>query len=248
MSDASAHYSNLRHPNKNVRLDAAMALGTAADAESVQALTMHLADETDFFVRETIVWALVRIGPPAVDPTIGLLAHADAATRTQAAHALSKLDDGRAVPALLEALGDADESVVQKSVYALGVLGDISALPALLKLLDRETTTLRNATHDALVAFGAAAQPALTARLAEMSCSTNARVAIVEIVAAIGGESAISSLSTALRDADWQVRFAAVNALSSARIPDLASWLTPLAGDEHAHVRALATRVLARRR
>lgn len=247
MPNTSALISRLHHLDKNVRLDAAMALGTTADADAVSALAAQLVSEPDFFVREALVWALVRIGAPAVDPMIALLAHPDAPIRTQAAHALSKLGDVRAVPALRDALHDDTESVVQKAVYALGVLRQVSVLPALLDLLDRQSTSLRNALHDALLAFGAASIPALTSRLADPKSDTRTRVSVIEILAGIGGDAAVPSLSASLLDADWQVRFAAVHALSESRIPDLATRLAPVADDEHPHVRMLATRVLGTR-
>ena len=241
-------YSDLHHPDKNVRLDAAMALGTGAEPGAVGALASSLATEPDFFVRETIVWALVRIGTPSVDAVSALLLHADAAVRTQAAHALSKLGDTRVSPMLRRALCDTSTAVVQKAAYALGVLKDMTAIPALVALLEHEAPELRNAVRDALTALGEAAVPPLKAMISGTAASTPARVASVESLGDIGGELIFAPLQIAMCDTAWEVRFAALQALRMQDDPRVASMLQPATTDAHPHVRLLASRVQRARR
>ena len=124
--------TDLLHPDKNVRIEAALEIGKRADPIALPVLLDRLGAEPDFFVRENVTWAVVRMGDAAVLPVIALLANGDAAARFNAAHALSKLADSRAVPALLSTLDDPDPALVQKAAYALGRIRDARALPALV--------------------------------------------------------------------------------------------------------------------
>jgi HEAT repeat protein len=241
-------YSDLQHPDKNVRLDAAMAFGTGAVPSAVGPLVASLATEPDFFVRETIVWALVRIGTPSVDAVGALLLHADAAVRTQAAHALSKLGDTRAAPMLRHALSDTSTAVVQKAAYSLGVLKDVKAIPALVALLEHESPELRNAVRDALTALGEAVVSPLTDVISGTASSTLARVAAVEALGDTGGELIFAPLQLALSDTAWEVRFAAVQALRMQDDLRVLSMLQLATADAHPHVRLLASRVERARR
>ena len=56
--------------------------------------------------------------------------------RRNAARALGKLDDQRAVPALIECLDCSDYYVREAAAQALEMLGDARSIPALVKLLD----------------------------------------------------------------------------------------------------------------
>ncbi|MGB3189432.1 MAG: HEAT repeat domain-containing protein [Limnoraphis sp.] len=56
--------------------------------------------------------------------------------RRNAARALGKLDDKRAVPALIECLNCSDYYVREAAAQALEMLGDASSIPALITLLD----------------------------------------------------------------------------------------------------------------
>jgi HEAT repeat protein len=248
MTDASAFFGDLRHPDKNVRLNAAMAIGTRADVSAVEALATSLVSEGDFFVRESLVWALVRIGSPSVTAMIDQLSHPSAVTRTQAAHALSKLGDLRASPALLAALQDPSPAVVQKAAYALGTLKEQTAIAPLTVLLADASPELRNAVRDALLTIGSAVIPAVTKVLTRPDAPTDTRVAAVEVLSGLGGDEILSALATALRDTAWEVRFAAVQALSAHDGPDKVALLQPAADDTHPHVRLLAVRAIQSKR
>src|SRR5690606_28987247 len=87
----------LVHPDKNLRGPAALALGGASVADALDGLLARVGHEPDFYVREDITWALVRMGDQAIAPLIALLADENAAVRHHAAHTLGKINDGRAV-------------------------------------------------------------------------------------------------------------------------------------------------------
>lgn len=235
--------SDLHHPDKNVRIAAALEIGKRADAAALPALLTRLGDEPDFFVRESVTWAVVRIGHTAVLPLIALLERGDDAAKFNAAHTLSKLADARAVPALLAALDDSSPALVQKAIYALGRIGDMRALPALLARVGIGARETRTSTNEALEAFGAAAVPCLVETL--HTGLTEARVDVAEILGAIGDSAAIDALVRALNNEATAVRFAIVNALRHSADPVSIAALERAREDVHAHVRLLAAHVLA---
>src|ERR1700730_4677749 len=96
----------LEHADHNVRGRAALTLRTLGDAGAVDALLRALCTEPNLFVRENITAALVRLGDAALSPLIHLLGDASPAVRHDAAHALSKIGDARAVDALIGTLKD----------------------------------------------------------------------------------------------------------------------------------------------
>lgn len=242
----AANLANLVHMDKNVRIEAALALGTLADPAAVPALVARLGVEPDFFVGENVTWALVRMGADAVLPVVAVLQGGDAAMRLHAAHTLSKLGDARAVPALVDALRDREEAVVQKVVYALGSLADMRALPSLVAMVGRGEGAFRGAVSEAVGAFGAAAVPALAALLQSPTAQEGVvlRTEVAEILGTIGVEAVVPVLGVLLDDPAWEVRFAAVNALRRLDSPHVVGLLMPAREDRHPHVAALASRVV----
>jgi HEAT repeat protein len=236
--------ADLLHPDKNVRIEAALEIGKLADAAAVPVLVERLGAEPDFFVRENVTWALVRMGDASVLPVIAALQGDDTGARYHAAHTLSKLADARAVPALLEALASPDVMLVQKAMYALGSIGDVRALPALIGRVGADNGELRSTLHDAVAAFGDAAIPALEARLAAHETPVAVSVEAAEILGSIGGSAVIDPLGEALRSEHWEVRFAAVNALFRQADPRTGPVLSLAIADAHPHVRMLATRAM----
>ena len=235
--------SRLLDPDKNVRIAAVIALGELADLQTLPSLLARLGTEPDFFVRDNLIWAIVRMGDAAVLPVIDLLGDADRSVRFHAAHALSKLADPRAVEALVRSLDDSDAEVAQKATYALGRIHDVRSLPALVSRLGTRAGEAQSTLHDALVEFGDEAVPMLMDRAAGADAKT--RVAIVEILGNIGGPTVVPALADAMDDAEWEVRFAAVNALRGASGNAAHTALQRAAADQHAHVRAIAARLLS---
>jgi HEAT repeat protein len=238
----AAMLADLVHPDKNVRIEAALELGKLADPAAIPALLARLGDEPDFFVRENVTWALVRMSSEAVLPLIDVLVHGDAAARFNAAHTLSKLADARAVPALLAACDAPDQSLAQKAVFALGRIGDLHAVPALVARLGAGSQEMRGAAATALESFGDAAVPALLE--AFRAGDVAVRVDLTEILGAIGGEASSSALAGAMDDEAWEVRFAAVNAMRQSSSAQAVAALERAAADAHPTVRLVAARVL----
>lgn len=100
----------------------------------------------DLSLRYYAAWWLGRFRvsePAAVDALIAALEDEDYRTelgdyplRRNAARALGKLGDRRAVPGLLRSLDCSDFYVREAAAQSLGMLGDPAAVPALMPLLD----------------------------------------------------------------------------------------------------------------
>jgi HEAT repeat protein len=241
--------NKLQDVDKNVRIKAALdigALGVGALGNStvLPALTAQLVQEPDFFVRENITWAIVRMGKAAVMPMMALLEHTDPMARFQAAHALSKLGDTRAVNALVIALQDEHLEVVQKAAFALGQLKDETAIPALVDLLGDKHPELQTTVQKALEGFGIAALPML--ELAVHHQDWVAREQAVTLIGFMAEDTTIPLLTTALHDDHWQVRFAAVNALGAIQNPQAKDALQVSLNDQHQQIRLMAATFLAR--
>ncbi len=157
----------LRNSDASVRLKVAMAVGTAPDPRCVDGLIEQCATEPEFFVRDMLTWALTRHSSQITVPKlIDELRSERAQARSQALHTLSKIGDRRAWPAITRAhLTDADDEVAQSAWRAAVILVPEADKPALAGVL---ATQLGRGGRDtqlslsrALIALGAAAEPAL---------------------------------------------------------------------------------------
>jgi HEAT repeat protein len=236
--------NKLQDVDKNVRIKAALDIGSLGDNLALPALIAQLVQESDFFVRENITWAIVRMGQVAVIPMLALLEHADPTARLQAAHALSKLGDTRAVNALVFALQDDHLEVVQKAAFALGQLKDEAAIPALTDLLGDKHPELQTTVQSALGGFGISALPMLERAVHHQDWV--AREQAVTLIGFMAEDTTIPLLATALRDDHWQVRFAAVNALGAIQNPEAKNALQVSLNDQHQQIRLMAATFLAR--
>ena len=201
----------LIHPDKNMRGPAALALGGSCVVDALDGLLARVGHEPDFYVREDITWALVRMGEAAIEPLIGLLEDESAAVRHHAAHTLGKINDARAVEALIGALKDGDHMVVARAAGSLKVIGDVRAVRALAGVLGHPHRDTQTAINEALERFGAAAVPAVLEALTDARWPVREHAA--DVLGQIGDRTAVPALASALRDDHWQVRFAAVTAL-----------------------------------
>lgn len=101
--------------NPSTRLKAALAIGTSPEPRFADALVARCAIEPDFFVRDTLTWALTRLPPEITVPKLRAeLRSARTQARSQALHALSKIGDRSAWPAITPSLlRDADDTVAR---------------------------------------------------------------------------------------------------------------------------------------
>ncbi|QIJ60797.1 HEAT repeat domain-containing protein [Streptomyces sp. JB150] len=151
----------------SVRLRAALAAGTTPDPRFVDTLVERCATEPEFFVRDTLTWALTRHPVSSTLPALLRELHWEhAQARSQALHTLSKIGDRRAWPAITRPLlTDADDEVARAAWRAAVVLvpeGEESALAeVLVTQLGRGERETQLSLSRALVALGDAMVPAL---------------------------------------------------------------------------------------
>ena len=86
--------SLLESPDKSVRLQAALAAGTYPEDAYIEVLVAQCAHESDFFVRDTLSWALMRHEiAKVVDRLKPELNSENPQAKSQAIHTLSKIGD-----------------------------------------------------------------------------------------------------------------------------------------------------------
>ena len=101
--------------SSSIRLQAALAVGSGADADYTELLIERCAIEPDFFVRDMLSWALTRLPSEIVLPRLHreLCSGGDQA-RSQALHTLSKIGDKSAWPWITrEMLDDPDDGIAR---------------------------------------------------------------------------------------------------------------------------------------
>jgi HEAT repeat protein len=171
-ADPRRPLKELESPNASVRLQAALAAGRSPDPRLIDRLIAQCAIEPDFYVRDTLTWALTRHAPALTVPRlIKELNSPRPQARSQALHTLSKIQDRSAWPAITrELLSDADDEVARSAWRAAVVLVPDEETAELARVLasqlgrgDRET---QRSLSRALVALGESTGPILQAALA----------------------------------------------------------------------------------
>lgn len=204
----------LVHPDKDVRQRAAVSLGQLADPSLAPQIAGLLWQESDFFVRETLTWLLTRTPEPAAKAAAAALNEADASTRVQALHLLSKLADPDSVATVTRHIDDADPLIADKARWALARIGDPSVIPLLVDQLGEAELSTRDAMTNTLMQFGAAAVPTVVSALSAEDPSVRAHAAdVLCYVGTPGAQLAIPSLIEGLDDGHPDVRLAVALAL-----------------------------------
>ena len=114
----------LASPDKSVRLKAALAAGTYPEVKFIAVLVAQCRDEPDFFVRDTLSWALMRNDIPQV--VVCLKSELDSENvqaKCQALHTLSKIAKKEFYPLIThQHLFDANDQVALTAWRAASVL------------------------------------------------------------------------------------------------------------------------------
>lgn len=91
MANLKAH---LASPDQSVRLKAALTAGTYPKPEYIDVLVDQCAHEPDFFVRDTLTWALMRNEiPKVIERLKPELNSENSQAKSQALHTLTKIGD-----------------------------------------------------------------------------------------------------------------------------------------------------------
>jgi HEAT repeat protein len=127
----------LASPDQSVRLKAALAAGTYPERVFIEILINQCAIETDFFVRDTLSWALMRNDIDAVvDRLKAELISENLQAKSQAIHTLSKIGDKKNYPLITDSmLFDPDDFIASTAWRAASVIVPDEEKPALVAKL-----------------------------------------------------------------------------------------------------------------
>lgn len=145
----------LASPDQSVRLKAALAAGTYPEVKFIDILVSQCAHEPDFFVRDTLSWALMRNDIPAVVERLKIeLNSKNPLAKSQAIHTLSKIGNKDNFTLITdEHLFDADDHVATTSWRAASVLVPESEKSALIAKLITQLGRGGSDTQFALTRF-----------------------------------------------------------------------------------------------
>lgn len=205
-------------PDKDVRQQAAVALGQVPHAELADELAELLWSEPDFFVRETLTWVLVRTPQESAAAAVSALTSSRSpdSTRLQALHLLSKIADPIAVDAASAVAGLLDHEnplVADKARWTLARIGGPEAVPALVAQLGEADAAARDSLTTALAQLGASAVGPLVGSLSAADPLVRSHAADVLCFIGAAAEAASAALAAALSDTDERVRMGAAMAL-----------------------------------
>ncbi|MEV0976343.1 HEAT repeat domain-containing protein [Streptomyces sp. NPDC049915] len=153
----------------SIRLQSALAVGTAPDPAVIGKLVSRCAIEPEFHVREMLTWALTRHPASTTVPLLVDEVRSERAqARSQALHTLSKIGDRQAWPVITAALlSDADDEVARSAWRAAVVLvpdgAEHELAVVLATQLGRGGRETQLSLSRALIALGEVMLPALGA-------------------------------------------------------------------------------------
>ena len=167
--------SLLDSPDQSVRLKAALAAGTYPEPEFIEILITQCAIEPDFFVRDTLSWALMRNDIAKVVKRLETeLQSANTQAKSQAIHTLSKIGDKNNYSLITdEMLFDADDFVAATAWRAASVLVPDNQKEDLVKKLVTQLGRGDSDTQFALTRFLCAIGETIVDPLTEAAHSTD---------------------------------------------------------------------------
>lgn len=149
------------------RLQAAMAVGSNPDPALLELLIERCAVEPDFFVRDMLSWALLRLPAEVTLPRLRQELESERTqARSQALHTLSKIGDARAWPWITrEMLRDPDDELARTAWrVAAGLVPDDAReglRDELVIHLGRGELDTQSSLSRSLVSLGDVIEPAL---------------------------------------------------------------------------------------
>jgi HEAT repeat protein len=226
--------NSLRDPNHNVRWHVATAL---------TALGWRPNSDTEFVLRSVALGQheeAAAYGEEAVESLIKCLEDASSPKRQEAAVALGKIGDSRAVKPLEGVLEDEDGHLRVSAIEALSQIGATDSRALLFRRLKDRDRHVRAAAVEAL---GRVGDPRIVEPIAESLLSDGSwevRKLSVEALGRIRDERTTELLCRALEDSDSDVRQTAANALGQLPDPRSIGPLVLTLKDENSSVRQAA--------
>lgn len=164
---ADALAEALTHSEPSARLRAAMTAGTHPQEAYVLPLVHRCSVEPDFYVRETLTWALTRQSRETVVAALLPELHSTIAlARSQALHTLSKINDPSTWPSIpMQLIDDDDADVARTAWRTMSQLAPESAREelavALTRHLGRGDRELKRSLSRAFLSLGYSVEPVL---------------------------------------------------------------------------------------
>lgn len=170
----------LASADQSVRLKAALAAGTYPQLSFVEILLSQCRHEPDFFVRDTLSWALMRQDRETVmAKLIPELTSPVAQARSQAVHTLSKIGEKENFPLITrELLLDQEDDVASTAWRAASVLVPEEEKSALVEVLVTQLGRGDSDTQFALTRFLCAIGDQIVAPLETAAQSENEAVRV----------------------------------------------------------------------
>jgi translation elongation factor Ts len=228
-----------------VRLRSAVELGRRQAAEAASALVERLGLEREFFIRETLTWAVLRIADDAIPYLHQALSSTRWLARVQSVHVLSKMGRYEDADRLVPLVRDEVDAVAARAYWAAAQTHNPSVVPALVGQLSRGDSEHRNSLTVAVAEFGVAAVPALVDALrggpsADIRCHA---ADTLSLMGSPGADRSALPLAEALGDPDGRVRLAALNAIGQLRLPFADLTVDRATGSDEPILRHLAVRL-----
>ncbi|NCD20762.1 MAG: hypothetical protein EOL89_12430, partial [Actinobacteria bacterium] len=233
----------------DVRLRAALELGESRHDPAAPAIVDRFGRERDFYIRETLTWAALRMPVAALPHVRDALASPRWLARLQAVHTLSKVGSPDDVPHLLPLVADPVDAVAARAYWAAAQARDRHVVPALVAQLSRGDSEHQNSLSVALGLLGPAAVPALVGALRH-GAAPEVRRHAADTLSHMGSpdaDDAAPALAVAVADPDEAVRLAALNALGQLLLPSAWAAIDEAAGSAEHLLCVLAERLGERR-
>ena len=234
----------LKDENRDVRRNAAQALGNFKDTAALAALLAALKDD-DSETRSNATDALgILKNHDALPALIDALKDEVDFVRSSAADALGMLKNSNALFALIDALKDKDEYVRISVADALGNLKDSKTRTALLVALNDKHEFCRAGAASALRSFN---NPVvLSALLGALNDEEDiVRSSAAEALGNFKVPVALAALLEAINDEDCSVRWSAAKALGHFKETSTLAALLDALKDKHFSVRSSAVEALS---
>ena len=235
----------LADADPDVRLRAAVDLGTWDAEEAAGALVARLGVEPSHAIRETLSWALLRMPDAAAPALCEAVRSGRWLARMQACHVLSKLGRVADADLIRPLVADPVDAVASRAWWAAGQTGVGALASELAGQLGRGDAELRNSLSIALDELDAVG-PLVSALYSRTAA---AREHAADTLGLIGGpraDPAALALREALDDPDAGVRLAALNALGQLTAPLVEAALADAAASEEHRIAGLARRLIPR--
>ena len=202
--------------DESVQLAALERLGQIGSAASIL-LLFKTAVAGSSSAQKVAVTALERIPDPGAGAAIAKLAgESQAASRAMAINVLAGRNDQAAAPALLKYAGEPDPEVSGAAYAALAKMGTDNELEGLIQLVLAGKTPCATAALQAVASRATDKTAAAQKLMAQAKTAEPRQLApIFDILAMLGGNEALITVSTAAASSNADVKDAAIRALAN---------------------------------